>query len=138
MASRRTLAAAYDRSRNNFDALRFLLAILVLWSHAYSLDAELDPFLAVSGGQMSAGAVGVEDFFVVSGFLRRRLPGPLVATAVGVVLVGPRVTTQSWSAYFASPRRGARAPARSGVAAGVARQASSVPNSRSNSTNVAP
>ncbi|HXJ32697.1 MAG TPA: acyltransferase [Candidatus Eisenbacteria bacterium] len=119
----RTLATAYDRGRNNFDALRFALATLVLWSHAYSLDAELDPLLAFSGRQMSGGAVGVEGFFIVSGFLvtqswlgtaglarfaekraRRVLPGLLVAMAVGVFAIGPFVTTQPLGTYLTSAR----------------------------------
>ena len=52
----RTLETAYDRTHNNFDALRFALATLVLWSHAYSLDAELDPLLVFSRRQMTGGA----------------------------------------------------------------------------------
>jgi peptidoglycan/LPS O-acetylase OafA/YrhL len=120
---RPTLGTAYDRAHNNFDALRFALATLVLWSHAYSLDAALDPLLAASHGQMSGGAVGVEGFFVVSGFLvtqswlgsrgvgrftekraRRVLPGLLTAMAVGVLAIGPFVTTQPLALYLASGR----------------------------------
>jgi peptidoglycan/LPS O-acetylase OafA/YrhL len=120
---RRTLGAAYDRTHNNFDALRFGLATLVLFSHAFSLDAQLDPLLAFSGGQMSAGAVGVEGFFIVSGFLvsqswlgsggvgrfaekraRRVLPALLVAMIVGVFVIGPCVTTQALGVYLRSAR----------------------------------
>jgi peptidoglycan/LPS O-acetylase OafA/YrhL len=120
---RHTLRDAYDRGHNNFDALRFALATLVLWSHAYSLDAQLDPLLAFSRRQMSGGAVGVEGFFVVSGFLvtqswlgsgtvarfaekraRRVLPGLLVAMAVGVFVIGPFVTTQPIATYLTSAR----------------------------------
>ena len=64
----RTLGDAYDPARNNFDFLRVVLAGLVLWSHSYSLADVPDPLRRLTG-ELEGGRLGVEGFFVVSGFL---------------------------------------------------------------------
>jgi peptidoglycan/LPS O-acetylase OafA/YrhL len=63
-----------DPRRNNFDALRFLLAVLVVFSHSYtvSLPKELwaaEPVMGLTGRQASLGTLAVYGFFAVSGFL---------------------------------------------------------------------
>ena len=64
-----SLAAVYDRRRNNFDVLRFGLATAVIWSHCYALAGRsMDPVFALTG-QIDAGSLAVEAFFVLSGFL---------------------------------------------------------------------
>lgn len=99
------------RPRNNIDALRLLLALLVLLSHSYPLatGTERDePAARASGGQTTLGGVAVAGFFMLSGlliarswersprageFLRRRVerifPGYLAAVATCLVLVAP-------------------------------------------------
>ncbi len=57
---------------NNFDFLRLALAVLVLYSHCYPLGTgseELEPIRRFTRGQMTGGAVAVDLFFVMSGFL---------------------------------------------------------------------
>lgn len=65
-----SLADAYDPRRNNFDALRFALASLVLWAHAWPVyPKQGEWFLVASGGQVTGGSIAVDGFFIVSGFL---------------------------------------------------------------------
>jgi len=100
-----------DSGANNFDALRFLLAALVILSHSCSLfdgDSRRDPLARLTGGQMAFGGLAVDGFFVLSGFLIRRswlrdprplpflrkralriYPGFLAAVALGAFVVGP-------------------------------------------------
>ncbi len=57
---------------NNFDFLRLLLALLVLFSHCYPLGTgteEFEPIRWLTRGQMTGGALAVDLFFVMSGFL---------------------------------------------------------------------
>ena len=57
---------------NNFDFLRLMLALLVLYSHCYPLGtgSEIaEPVRRLTHGQMTGGAVAVDLFFVMSGFL---------------------------------------------------------------------
>ena len=100
--------------RNNIDALRLILALLVLLSHSYPLATghEADePLARLTGGQVTLGEVAVAGFFVLSGlliapswersptawaFVRRRVgriyPGYLAAVAVGLLVVVPLAT----------------------------------------------
>ena len=109
---------------NNFNTLRLLAALAVLWSHAFPLSTGRgapEPLMAISGGQTSLGTVAVVVFFVISGYLvtqsfvrsssvwrfvkaraLRIMPGLLVALAVLGLFVGPLVTTMSLSEYFSS------------------------------------
>lgn len=112
-----------DASRdNNFDALRFLGALLVFVSHATfvptgTLDA--DPLYALSGGQMTIGWIGVGLFFVVSGYLitqsweRRhglvpflraravRIYPALIVVVLAIFLIGGLISTAP--NYFTNP-----------------------------------
>jgi peptidoglycan/LPS O-acetylase OafA/YrhL len=93
--------------QNNFDALRLALATLVLWSHSYSLAGveSLEPLVRFTHGQVNGGAIAVDGFFVISGylitmswmtsgstdvFLRRRIrriyPGFLAATVISAII----------------------------------------------------
>lgn len=69
------LASSTDRivpGSNNFDFLRFFLAALVIFSHSYPLfygSKDWEPLYRLSGGQVETGAVAVDGFFVISGFL---------------------------------------------------------------------
>ena len=58
---------------NNFDFLRFLFAILVLISHAYGLlgvndKDNLEWIYEITNGQMCGSSIGLNGFFVISGF----------------------------------------------------------------------
>ncbi len=57
---------------NNFDLLRFVLAVGVIVSHAYPLllgAAVAEPLLDVTHGQFTLGKLCVAGFFIISGFL---------------------------------------------------------------------
>lgn len=63
---------SWDSRMNNFDFLRLALAILVIYSHAFPLGigSELDePFHRLTHGQVTGGAIAVNSFFIMSGFL---------------------------------------------------------------------
>ena len=98
---------------NNFDALRFLFASLVVFSHSYPLGEghELHEPLRKLTGQTTLGGLSVYCFFIISGFLiaaswdRRKdvgqflkkrvlriYPGFVIANVVGVFLVAPMAT----------------------------------------------
>ena len=94
--------------QNNFDALRLVLAIAVIYAHAFTLSrGTKDPLYGFSFGQTDAGGTAVIAFFGVSGYLiamscarsrsaglylRRRaariFPGFAVALAFTALLVG--------------------------------------------------
>src|SRR5437660_7081331 len=70
--------------RNNFDALRLIAALSVVFSHSFLIaegSEANEPFIWLTGNQCILGLVGVFVFFVISGYLvteswcRRPLPG---------------------------------------------------------------
>ena len=97
--------------RNNFDAIRLAMALLVLFSHSFALrfgSESSEPMSLATNGYYNSGNVGVWIFFIISGFLiahsharspsllsyaarrvRRIYPGYLVATSVCAFLVTP-------------------------------------------------
>ena len=101
----------FDERRNNFDMIRVLLAMLVLFSHSYPLGVGSDagdPINLLTHGQANGGAIAVDLFFVISGFLitasyersksildylkkraARIYPGFLFAMAIDMLLVLP-------------------------------------------------
>ena len=99
---------------NNFDALRFLGALLVFISHATFVPTGTlwaDPLYQVSGGQMTIGWIGVGLFFVISGYLvtqswdRRRnaavffkaralrIYPALITVVLGIMVFGAAIST---------------------------------------------
>src|SRR5258708_22620705 len=66
-AARRQLAATPRQAprQNNFDLLRLIGAVLVIYGHAYPLTGSVSPGFAGNG----IATVGVKIFFVISGYL---------------------------------------------------------------------
>lgn len=117
---------------NAFDIVRLVLATFVLLEHSFFLiygAADQDPLSRLSGGRTNLGQFAVYTFFAISGFLvtyslqqsdgifqflvkrvGRIVPGFLVASAVGCLVVGPLTATdigtyfetQNWKSMFVS------------------------------------
>ncbi len=109
-----------DRN-NNFDALRFALATVVIASHSYPLlsgNNLNEPVMLLTNGQTTGGELAVSGFFALSGFLiaqswersknafrffKKRIlriyPGFLVAVAFGAFVVAPNIATDA-STYW--------------------------------------
>src|SRR5438105_5393931 len=107
---RSTFAAAGTSRSNNFDFLRFTLAVMVMFSHCYALafgNNEREPLFRLTGGATRFGTLAVAGFFALSGFLianswmnsrglfdfaRRRVlriyPALIVTTLITVFVVG--------------------------------------------------
>ena len=65
------MPTATDR-RNNFDALRLVAAVSVLFSHAFLIaegTQRHEPLIRLTGNQSILGLCGVFVFFAISGFL---------------------------------------------------------------------
>ena len=97
--------------RNNFDAMRLFMALLVLFSHSYALrfgTEDAEPLSIATNGFYNSGNIGVWGFFIISGFLiahsfersrslgsyaakrvRRIYPGYMVATSICAFIVTP-------------------------------------------------
>lgn len=119
--------------RNNFGALRLVLALFVLFSHSFAAyhgghDAG-EHFFQLTRGQMDLGAFAVNAFFAISGYLitlswlrtprfstfmmkrvLRIYPGFIVASIFSLIIVAPLAGAQ-WSTAFA-PREIASSIAR--------------------------
>lgn len=107
---------------NNFDALRLIAAISVIFSHAFLIGEErqdAEPLMRLTGGQTILGVVGVFVFFTISGYLvtqsfeqtrsaprfaaKRALriyPGLLVCVLLSAFVLGPWATSLPLGAYF--------------------------------------
>ena len=117
------LSQALSRKGNNFDLVRLLAAILVVWCHAYLMqwnDPATDP-VTIALGFDGLGAFGVYAFFMMSGILvtasyarQRSAPRfialrlariwPAVAggSLVTIFVIGPLFTSWPLSDYFRS------------------------------------
>jgi peptidoglycan/LPS O-acetylase OafA/YrhL len=111
---------------NNFDLLRLLAALSVIFSHAFLLaenSQDHDPLMIITGGQTILGLVGVFTFFTISGYLisqsyeatpspwvflakraLRIFPGLIACLFVCVFVIGAAVTSLPLSEYFARPQ----------------------------------
>ena len=96
---------------NNFNTMRLMMALLVVWSHSFALflgSEDNEPISLLMNGAYNAGNIGVLVFFVISGFLithsfqnskslreymvrrvRRIHPGFIVATTICAFVVVP-------------------------------------------------
>ncbi|PVY90908.1 peptidoglycan/LPS O-acetylase OafA/YrhL [Acidovorax sp. 99] len=100
---------------NNFDALRMMAALLVIWSHQFALMGQSTPLFFGN----EPGAAGVVMFFAISGYLvskswvadpnvrrfamRRALriwPGLTVVVLLAVLVLGPLLTELPFAAYL--------------------------------------
>ena len=109
---------------NNLNLIRFIAAILVIYSHSYPIGTGTDagePLMRVSGGQIGFGSLAVCVFFVFGGFLICksmlrvrdektyfkarciRIFPPLIFVAVcSAFLLGPFYTNLPLGEYFTS------------------------------------
>jgi peptidoglycan/LPS O-acetylase OafA/YrhL len=70
---RRSVAEAFNPTKNAFAFLRLILAALVIFYHCFVLGGfGLDPLQVIGEKHYSFGSVGVSMFFVLSGFLISR------------------------------------------------------------------
>jgi peptidoglycan/LPS O-acetylase OafA/YrhL len=117
MSNRQRMIDLAEGRANHFDALRLLLASLVIFSHSYPLllgSNESEPICRATGGQRTAGEIAVDGFFLMSGFLitaswmrnkglgdylRRRVqriyPGFLVAVLFTGLVAAPLLASSS-------------------------------------------
>jgi peptidoglycan/LPS O-acetylase OafA/YrhL len=114
-------AAEQSRGTNNFDLLRLLAAVAVIFAHSFDLVQSREPFTWATG--YSWGDVGVMTFFAISGFLVSRswdrrpellefalrralrlLPGLIVAVLLTALVLGPLVTSVPVGAYLRDPQ----------------------------------
>src|SRR5215467_440693 len=108
--------------RNNFDALRLVAAVSVVFSHSFLIaegTQDHEWLIWLTDNQSILGLVGVFVFFAVSGFLvtqsfeqtgdlwrflakraLRIFPGLFVATLLSAFVLGPLVTTLPLGAYL--------------------------------------
>ena len=112
---------------NNFDAIRFALAAIVIASHSFPLlegGNAKEPLMRLTGGQVTGGELAVSGFFALSGFLiaqswersrssrqffRKRIlriyPGFIVAVLFGALIVAPQIassSTEYWQQFSAT------------------------------------
>lgn len=107
-----TIAACWAKGRNNFNAMRLFAAWLVIYGHAWAITGSRGSDLVAQLTHYKfAGAVAVDIFFVISGFLisaslernsvgsylasraLRILPGLAACTVVTALVLGPWVST---------------------------------------------
>jgi peptidoglycan/LPS O-acetylase OafA/YrhL len=110
------------RRQNNFDALRLVAAISVIFSHSFLIaegTQNNEPLIRLTGNQSILGLTGVFVFFSISGYLvtqsfeqtgnplhflakraLRIFPGLFVAALVSAFVLGPLVTTLPLGAYL--------------------------------------
>ncbi|MFN7992025.1 MAG: acyltransferase [Bryobacteraceae bacterium] len=115
------LGALFAERHNNFDIIRLIAAMLVIYGHSYALarpGSGMDLFTRLIGWGFSGG-LAVDTFFVISGFLvtasimngglayyfaariLRIYPALVVCIALLVFMLGPLLTTSPH--YWSSP-----------------------------------
>ena len=113
-------AQADARAANNFDVLRLFAAGCVLFSHSFALTQTHEPGFART--RLDGGSLGVLVFFAISGFLVTRswsddprlpafaakralrlMPALIVSLLLVTLVLGPLVTSLSFSRYVQDP-----------------------------------
>src|ERR1700730_16267859 len=124
-AVRHPLRICMPARKNNFDALRLVAAISVIFSHSFLIAEGTqinEPLILLTGNQSILGLAGVFVFFAISGFLvtqsfeqtasplhflekgaLRIFPGLFVATLLSAFVLGPIVTTLPLGGYLSRP-----------------------------------
>lgn len=110
---------AWSSGRNNFGLIRLCAAWLVIWSHAWAITGTPGTDLFGRFSTRSAGALAVDVFFLVSGFLvaaslqrgtvgqflmarvLRIFPALIACIALTVLVLGPLLTTSG--SYWREP-----------------------------------
>ncbi|MFZ7115060.1 MAG: acyltransferase family protein [Bacteroidota bacterium] len=106
---------------NNFNIIRLLAAVFVIFSHSFGFFHQLDPVKYCTNGQLPGGQLAVYIFFVLSGYLitaswlkkenvrvylesrvRRIFPALVVTVFLSVFIFGPLLTSLSLESYFSS------------------------------------
>lgn len=107
--------------RNNFNTLRLLMALLVVWSHCFAIwygTERNEPLSLLLNGTYNAGQIGVLAFFTISGFLitmswqrsplagsylgrriARIVPGYFVATLICSLVVVPILSSRPFGFF---------------------------------------
>lgn len=115
-----TLGNAWATGRNNFNLIRLVAAWLVIHGHAWAITGSAGgDLVATLTGIKFAGALAVDMFFVISGFLiaaslernsaggyllaraLRILPALVACVGLSVLVLGPLLTTDT--GYWRSP-----------------------------------
>ena len=110
---------AFDKKYNNFDFIRLLAALFVVFSHCYDLSGNYSTEPLRKLTSYSFSFYGVRIFFLISGYLivksllrspsgliyfykraLRIFPGLIVAVTITVVLFGPLATSLPMAVYF--------------------------------------
>lgn len=118
---RKTIADYCQGRDNNFNLLRFIAAAMVIFAHSFTINGGqgADVPILVGTPRWDSGDIGVNIFFVISGFLvtqsflqrgnvwvflearfLRILPALFVALVLTVLIVGPLTTTIPLASYF--------------------------------------
>ena len=111
--------------KNNFNLIQFIMAILVIYSHAFPIasaqnNGEL--IMDLTASRYSFGSLAVAVFFIISGYLvsssyenstsvlqyfKKRIfrifPGLFAVLTLSALVMGPLVTSLSVKEYFAHP-----------------------------------
>ena len=119
-----TIAALLHGRDNNFNLIRFIAASAVLLDHSFYLVArDIAAQSTIDFAELEIGRLGVDVFFIVSGFLVTRsvmtqptladyavarvlrlFPALLVVTIFIAFVLGPLVSSVSWQDYFSDAR----------------------------------
>lgn len=113
-----------DSRNNNFDFIRLIAAVLVVFSHSFPLtlgDDQQEWLTILTNKQVTFGSIAVFIFFIVSGYLITRsydksknllkffkarmlriIPGLIVVVLITTFLLGPIITELSLMQYFSS------------------------------------
>ena len=123
MAKYQVLSHYQGSRRNNFTAIRFVLAWMVIFAHSFALQPVPGinmPLGFLLQGSTTTGQMAVDGFFAISGFLvagslvnrglidytlsraLRLLPALIVCVFLTVFLLGPMVTSLPLAEYFSS------------------------------------
>jgi len=120
-----TIAGRLVGRKNNFDFIRFIAALAVVFSHSFdlSINKYQEPLRQLKGDILSIGSIAVAVFFIISGFLinksiikspdlltyfysrvLRIYPALIAITLISVFIVGPLLTSCTIREYFTSPQ----------------------------------